>query len=171
LIGADIRVFSEEGQGARFSVQTPFTYADLEEDLQRSETVVKLPKTDRSLQGKHIAIIEDNPIIVDAYRQVLVEKGAHVEVLSEFAAELDIQLASIDHLDCILSDYRLTQTTGDQLIQKLRDNFNYEVPAIIVTADTSPRHVHLFEGLSVQVLHKPISFLEVSQAIEKVINA
>ena len=171
LIGADIRVFSEEGQGARFSVQTPFTYAGLEEDLQRSETVVKLPKTDRSLQGKHIAIIEDNPIIVDAYRQVLVEKGAHVEVLSEFAAELDIQLASIDHLDCILSDYRLSQTTGDQLIQKLRDNFNYEVPAIIVTADTSPKHMHLFEGLNVQVLHKPISFLEVSQAIEKVINA
>lgn len=171
LIGADVRVFSEEGQGARFSVQTPFTCAGLKEDLQRSETVVKLPKTDRSLQGKHIAIIEDNPIIVDAYRQVLVEKGAHVEVLSEFAAELDIQLASIDHLDCILSDYRLSQTTGDQLIQKLRDNFNYEVPAIIVTADTSPKHMHLFEGLNVQVLHKPISFLEVSQAIEKVINA
>jgi len=31
--------------------------------------------------------------------------------------------------------------------------------------------MHLFEGLNVQVLHKPISFLEVSQAIEKVINA
>ena len=171
LIGADVRVFSEEGQGAHFRVQTPFTCAGLEEDLHRGETVVKLPKADGSLQGKHIAIIEDNPIIVEAYRQVLVEKGAHVEVLSEFEAELDIQLASIDHLDCILSDYRLTQTTGDQLIQKLRDNFNYEVPAIIVTADTSPKHMHLFESLNVQVLHKPISFLEVSQAIEKVINA
>jgi DNA-binding response OmpR family regulator len=104
-------------------------------------------------------------------RQVLTEKGAHVLVLSEYEAELDVQLASIDHLDFILSDYRLKQTTGDQLIQKLRENFNDDVPAIIVTADTSPSHMHLFENLNVQVLHKPISFHEVTQQIEQIMNA
>jgi len=170
LIGADISVESQVGQGSRFIVQTSFVTSAQDDAGQPMKLDVKLQKTERSLQGKSIAIIEDNPIIVEAYRQVLASKGAHVLVLSEYEAELDIQLTSIDHLDCILSDYRLSQTTGDQLIQKLRDNFNDEVPAIIVTADTSPTHMHLFESLNVQVLHKPISFQEVSQAIEKIMH-
>jgi two-component system, sensor histidine kinase len=171
LIDAEISVLSEVGQGSRFIVQTSFPASALEENIPPNIMLAKTLNTERSLQGKFIAIIEDNPIIVEAYRQVLTGKGAHVQVLSEYEAELDIQLASIDHLDCILSDYRLSQTTGDRLIQKLRDNFNHEVPAIIVTADTSPSHMHLFENLNVQVLHKPISFQEVSQAIEKVMEA
>ena len=171
LIGAAISVESQVGEGSRFIVQTPFSTSPQEDDSQPIKLEAKPEKTERSLQGKSIAIIEDNPIIVEAYRQVVGSKGAHVIVLSEYQAELDIQLAAIDHLDCILSDYRLSQTTGDLLIQKLRENFNYEVPAIIVTADTSPSHMHLFENLNVQVLHKPISFQDVSEAIEKVINS
>jgi signal transduction histidine kinase len=171
LIGAEITVLSEVGQGSRFMVKTTFASTGLDDDSPRGEIALKTRDTRRSLQGKSIAIIEDNPVIVEAYRQVLTEKGAHVLVLSEYEAELDVQLASIDHLDFILSDYRLKQTTGDQLIQKLRENFNDDVPAIIVTADTSPSHMHLFENLNVQVLHKPISFHEVTQQIEQIMNA
>ena len=171
LIGAEITVRSEVGQGSCFRVQTTFASTGLDDDGARSEIALKARDARRSLQGKSIAIIEDNPVIVEAYRQVLTEKGAHVLVLSEYEAELDVQLASIDHLDFILSDYRLKQTTGDQLIQKLRENFNDDVPAIIVTADTSPSHMHLFENLNVQVLHKPISFHEVTQQIEQIMNA
>jgi CheY-like chemotaxis protein len=56
------------------------------------------------------------------------------------------------------------------LIQKLRDNYNKEIPAIIVTADTSPSHINLFAQLNVQVLHKPISFHDVTAAIEKIMT-
>jgi CheY-like chemotaxis protein len=170
LIHAEITVTSEVGQGSCFRVVTSCPAAAQLEDVQAAPVQWHNPDAAQSLQGKNIAIIEDNPIIVEAYRQVLASKGAHVHVLSEFAAELETQLASIDHLDCILSDFRLSQTTGDVLIQQLRDNFNEEVPAIIVTADTSPAHMALFESLNVQVLHKPISFQEVSQAIEKLIH-
>ena len=55
------------------------------------------------------------------------------------------------------------------LIQKIRENYNEEIPAIIVTADTSPSHVNLFAKLNVQVLHKPISFQAVLQVIETTI--
>ncbi len=116
-------------------------------------------------------MIEDNPIIVEAYKQTLSNKGAYVHVLSEFTHELDLQLATMDRIDCILSDYRLSQTTGDLLIQKLRDNYNEEIPAIIVTADTSPSHINFFAELNVQVMHKPVSFHDVALAIEKLINS
>lgn len=170
LIGADIRVESEQGQGSTFTVTTPFLASTSEENIQALSTQPKSALLGRSLEGKHIVVIEDNPIIVEAYRQILLSKGAHVQVLSENESEMDAQLATMGRIDCIMSDYRLHHTTGDVLIQKLRDSYNEEIPAIIVTADTSPSHIQLFAELNIQVLHKPVSFQEVAAAINKTIN-
>lgn len=170
LIGADIRVVSAQGQGAQFIVKTSCPTSTSEDAIYAVAVAPKTRDAHRSLQGKCIAVIEDNPIIVEAYRQALVSKGAYVEVLSEFESELSTQLETIDRIDCILSDYRLSQTTGDVLIQKLRDNYNEEIPAIIVTADTSPSHINLFANLNVQVLHKPVSFHDVAAALEKIFD-
>ncbi len=167
LIGAEIRVISEVGQGARFIVTTPFIASSCEKTIDLNKATLTPTNTHQSLQGKYVAVIEDNPIIVEAYRHTLASKGAYVLVLSEFESELTAQLENIDHIDCILCDYRLSQTTGDQLIEKIRENFNQEIPAVIVTADTSPSHINLFAKLSVQVLHKPVSFHEIAQTIEK----
>jgi len=170
LIGADVRLISEEGQGATFIVTTPFPTSSTEEDVYDAPIVQKANDSHRNLQGKCIAVIEDNPILVEAYRQTLSNRGAYVQVLSEDEHELNAQLESIDHIDCILSDFRLGQTTGDIMIQKLRDSYNEEIPAIIVTADTSPSHINLFAQLNIQVLHKPVSFQDVTAAIEKTIG-
>jgi len=170
LIGADVRLISEEGQGATFIVTTPFPTSSTEEDVYDAPIVQKANDSHRNLQGKCIAVIEDNPILVEAYRQTLSNRGAYVQVLSEDEHELNAQLESIDHIDCILSDFRLGQTTGNIMIQKLRDSYNEEIPAIIVTADTSPSHINLFAQLNIQVLHKPVSFQDVTAAIEKTIG-
>ena len=169
LIDADIRVISELGHGAKFIVNTAFPTFTTEKDAQSEQNLPKIQNSQRSLQGKCIAVIEDNPVIVEAYRQTLANKGAYVQILSELEDEMDAQLATIDRIDCILSDYQLSQTTGDLLIQKLRDSYNEEIPAIIVTADTSPSHFKRFAKLNVQVLHKPVSFRDVASAIERVI--
>jgi len=169
LIGAEIHVTSEVGVGSRFVVKTFFLASFSHEDMALADPVLKIPNALQSLQGKYIAVIEDNPVIVEAYRHTLSNKGAHVYVLSEYESELVVQLEGIDHIDCILCDYRLSQTTGNLLIEKIRENYNDEIPAIIVTADTTPSHIHLFAELNVQVLHKPISFHDITQAIEKTI--
>ena len=82
----------------------------------------------------------------------------------------DEHLASMPKLDFILSDFRLGAHDGIYFIQKLREEFNHDIPACIVTADTSPSHINLFAKLNVQVLHKPISFHDVALAIEKSIS-
>lgn len=171
LIGADVQAHSKLGEGSQFIVTTPYLTLASEENLKISEASLKPLQTHRILQGKYIGVIEDNPIIIDAYRQTLASEGAYVYVLSESESELDAQLEGINRIDCILSDYRLSQSTGDVLIQKIRENYNEEIPAIIVTADTSPSHINLFAKLNVQVLHKPVSFQEVAQAIRKLVDA
>jgi signal transduction histidine kinase/CheY-like chemotaxis protein len=170
LIGAEVRLYSKLGEGSQFVVVTPYLVSASDERIDVSEASLKPLHTHRILQGKYIGVIEDNPIIVDAYRQTLASEGAYVYVLSEFESELGVQLENIDHIDCILSDYRLSQSTGDVLIQQIRESYNEEIPAIIVTADTSPSHFNLFAKLNVQVLHKPVSFQEVAQAIRKLVE-
>jgi signal transduction histidine kinase len=170
LIGADVSLYSKLGEGSKFVVSTPYLASSSKETFDIAQPRMKALQTHRILQGKFIGVIEDNPVIVDAYRQTLASEGAYVFVLSETESELEIQLESINRIDCILSDYRLSQTTGDVLIQKIRENYNEEIPAIIVTGDTSPSHFSLFANLNVQVLHKPVSFREVAQAIRKLLE-
>jgi signal transduction histidine kinase/CheY-like chemotaxis protein len=170
LIGADVHLHSKLGEGSKFVVTTPYSASASDENLEVSEASLKPLQTHRILQGKYIGVIEDNPIIIDAYRQTLASEGAYVYVLSEFEAELNAQLEGINRIDCILSDYRLSQTTGDVLIQIIRENYNEDIPAIIVTADTSPSHFNLFAKLKVQILHKPVSFQEVAQSIRRLVE-
>jgi signal transduction histidine kinase/CheY-like chemotaxis protein len=167
LIGAEVTLSSQPNEGSKFVVLTPYVTLVSEEAENAARRSVKPIHAQRMLQGKCIAVIEDNPVIVDAYKQTLASEGAYVHVLSETEAELEVQLESIDKIDLILSDYRLSRTTGDVLIQKIRESYNQEIPALIVTADTSPSHFSLFANLNVQVLHKPVSFQEVALAIQK----
>jgi signal transduction histidine kinase/CheY-like chemotaxis protein len=170
LLEAQVTVTSELGQGSRFQVLTQCpTSALSQEPPTWVPTTVARTDTPKSLRGRCIAVMEDDPNIVEAYRLTLSNRGAQVVVLSEAEEELQAQLESIDRLDCILSDYRLKQTTGDVVIQKLRENFNEEIPAVIVTADTSPSHIHFFSQLNIPVLHKPVTFQEVAEMIEQAI--
>lgn len=169
LIGAEIQVNSVVGQGSTFTVTTAYQLFNPVEQAHAVDSASIHAARERSLQGKRIAVIDDDPVIIDAYRHTFASNGAQVHILSEDPKEMDRQLETMDHIDCILSDYRLSHTTGDVLIQRLREIYNEDIPAIIVTADTSPAHVTLFDQLNVPVLHKPISFGEVVQAMERLL--
>ena len=169
LMGARIQVTSALEAGCRFEVFTPC--------LLTPETVVAAPNVQASapinpkpLSGYTVAVIEDDHNITEGYRYILTENGAQVVCLSEHPQEWEVPLMGMERLDCILSDYRLKQTTGDVLIHNLREHFNREVPALIVTADTSPSHINFFRQLHVTVLHKPISFADVLATISSMVT-
>ena len=166
LIDAQIDVHSKPGQGAVFTVRTPYRILDAQ--VQGAAlTSADREASPLSLKGKIVAVIEDDPVVSEAYRQTLASKGALVMVLPDDADALMRELELVDHLDLIISDYRLKTTTGETVIQTLREAFNEELPAIIVTADTSPAHIHRFQQLNIPVLHKPASFQQIIDAAEK----
>lgn len=167
LIDARIEVISERGQGATFTVRTayPWTLAGAAANTQTSAS--ESDHRELSLKNKVVAVIEDDPVVCEAYRQTFASKGAVVVALPDEPHALLRELELIDSIDLIVSDYRLKNTTGDTVIQTLRESFNKEVPAIIVTADTSPSHIHQFQLLNVPVLHKPASFQQIIDAAER----
>ena len=170
LMGCEVEVISELGKGSCFCVKTKFLSSTHQSEIEALESRPPSHSVHRSLHGRRIVVIEDNPVIVEAYRQTLLNMGAYVDVLSENENEIDAQLETMGHIDCILSDYRLRTTTGDVLIQKLRESYNTDIPAIIVTADTSPSRINYFAMLDIQVLHKPVSFNEITSAIQSIIH-
>jgi signal transduction histidine kinase/ActR/RegA family two-component response regulator len=172
LIGATIEVESTLGKGSTFTVITRCPVStEVHSNLQT------LPSKDKSgaitsvhLQGKKIAIIEDDGIILDAYRQLISSHGAEIIALSENDEELQSQLETVDRIDCILCDYRLKKTTGDVMIEKLREMYNLDIPAVIVTADTSPARLHTFAKLNVPILYKPATYQDIVSALAETLN-
>jgi CheY-like chemotaxis protein len=173
LSDTEISVKSMPGSGTTFSLQTKypvFAITDVTELFQNGASYKNIQQQDSLIEAKSIAVFEDDHTIFDAYKQALTQNGFSVLSLSEKSQELTSQLASINCIDCILSDYRLETTTGDLVIQQLRDSFGIDIPAIIITADTSPQHIQLFKELNIEVLYKPIGYSEIVEAIKLLLN-
>jgi len=167
LIGAEISISSELGKGTSFTIST--RYPVVEEAHNVDINTVRSPKSAAtSMAGKTIAVIEDDPIVLEAYCQALTTRGVMVikVALDEQAFEDQMSALGASSIDFIISDYRLNSSSGAEMIGKLREVFNEEIPAMIVTADTSPSHIHYFSKLNIPVLHKPVSFQQVIAVVE-----
>ena len=165
----ELSVQSTLGSGTHFNIQTKYSTFALSADGQATSQLVpreSISHQELLLEAKTIAVFEDDHTIFDAYKQALTQNGFIVLSLPENSQDLMNELANINQIDCILSDYRLETTTGDLIIQQLRDSFGIDIPAIIITADTSPQHIQLFKQLNIEVLYKPIGYSEIVEAIK-----
>jgi signal transduction histidine kinase/CheY-like chemotaxis protein len=168
LTGASVSFETEVGLGTRFMLRTPFALhlAALEQVPEMNITPpVVVPATEG--QGRVIGLLENDPHIRDAYLQALSKHGFEVVEFSEDEAELEQQLAGLNNIDCLLTDYHLTHTTGDVFISRIRDEFNENIPAIIVSGDTSPAALHKLQALNLSVLHKPVDAELIAQEIRR----
>jgi CheY-like chemotaxis protein/anti-sigma regulatory factor (Ser/Thr protein kinase) len=169
----ELTVKSTPGAGTIFTLQTQYlalTLYDAAESSTHNTLNEHLNPQETLWETKTIAVFEDDHTIFEAYKQALTQNGFEVLSLSENSQDLMKQLANINNIDCILSDYRLEITTGDFIIQHLRDSFSVDIPAIIITADTSPQHIQLFKELDIEVLYKPIGYSDIVNAIKLLLN-
>ena len=169
LIGAEISIESQLERGTTFTVATRYPVHASEDQLDAQDVRTRLAKNAvASISGKTIAVIEDDAIVLEAYTQALTTRGATVIKIAVDDEAFDAQMAMLEAsaIDFIISDYRLNTCSGADMIHKLREVFNDEIPAVIVTADTSPAHIQYFSHLNIPVLHKPVSFQHVISVVE-----
>jgi signal transduction histidine kinase/ActR/RegA family two-component response regulator len=168
LIGASVEIKSSIGHGSTFTLRLPFAQAQSSHSTEADARVTDRVRSG-DIRGKHIALIENDLTVREAYKHALMQLGAQVLLIEEDEVDYQNQMAVTDwdHIDFIISDYRLNQTDGVTMIHKLRETFNDDIPAMIVTADTSPSHIERLTQLNIPVLHKPISFAQVIDAIEQ----
>jgi two-component system, sensor histidine kinase len=96
-------------------------------------------------RSRHILLVEDHPIALDATRSLLEAHGYRVTSATCVAEAIE---RTRDHhdLDLLITDYHLTGTdTGKQVVAAVRALCGSDLKAIVLTGDTGSA-VHQFDG-------------------------
>jgi len=177
-IDGECTVNSEVGVGSLFTIQTRYPITQgraFFKNRLNSQTAIQSQavitprsnETSHSSFGVNLGIIENDYSLKNAYAQYFNRAGYSVYLIPHEENEFTEYLAELPELHFILSDYRLGERNGIFFIQKLREEFNEDIPACIVTADTSPQHLQLFDQLNIHVLYKPIDIQSIESFIAK----
>ena len=171
-IGGKCHVISTLGLGSIFTIHTQYPVGQIVRAQSKTnhsahtlETHQKEELVIEPSSRKNLGIIENDLSLMTAYAQYFTKAGYAVHSIPYEETEFNQFLAEIPNLHFILSDYRLGKHDGVFFIQKLREEFNDDIPACIVTADTSPHHLELFDQLNIHVLYKPIDIQKIEQFI------
>ncbi|MGI9236572.1 MAG: PAS domain-containing hybrid sensor histidine kinase/response regulator [Woeseiaceae bacterium] len=134
LLELKVEVASDVGKGSCFCVSLP-TVANAGVDL--DEEAVSPARVDDATGGL-IILIEDDINVADAWGMLLEAEGFRVAM----AASATEARALIKHLDetpkLLISDFHLLDgSTGVQAVSAIREYFDSDIPAYIVSGDTS----------------------------------
>ncbi len=152
VLSHPIDLRSEVGRGSRFSVSVPLSTEPTAREAARD-----LPGADRSrLPGITVLCIDNEPQILDGMEALLGGWGCRVLK----ASNLEIAAAAVAHdqapLSGLLVDYHLDGANGIDAIVELRRRFGADLPAILITADRSPKVRGAARAADVTVLNKPL---------------
>jgi signal transduction histidine kinase/CheY-like chemotaxis protein len=115
------------------------------------------PAAMNSLAGAVVAVIDDEPAVVDGMSACFAQWQATV-VGAASADEIVEALGDAGRYpDLIIADYRLADgVRGTEVVERLRDEFGVDVPAMLVSGDASPDAIALMHASRLDVLLKPV---------------
>jgi CheY-like chemotaxis protein len=169
LLKAPLTLTSQIGKGSVFSIEVPRAEPHTAE---APEAVYALRGQHGTLKGALIAVIDDEPLILDATALVLRQWGCTV-VSAASGAEAIERLSLCERIpDAIVCDHRLRGTeTGIDVIAAIRVEFNSDIPAVLVTGDTSPQRIQSILTTGIPVLNKPLQDHVLMDALLRLLNA
>ena len=154
LLNHAIELRSAVGKGSRFSVTVPRGRA---RDVLVSPKPVQ-PLLDADVAGTLILLIDDEIAVREGMEQQM--RRWRCEVISAGSGDEIIRKTTAlgRPPDLIVSDYRLRGTeNGLELVARLREGFNADIPALIVTGDTGPERLRQTRASGLHILHKPLN--------------
>lgn len=113
-----------------------------------------------------ILVVDDEVAIQEAVHTLLTGWGHRVITAGSCAEMLDHAAAFTSTPNLIISDYRLrNDEEGITTIERLRSEFNSDIPAILITGDTAPDRIRQATASDCFLLHKPVSNSRLRAAI------
>jgi two-component system CheB/CheR fusion protein len=154
LLQHPLDVRSLPGKGSLFAVEVPL---GSKAARRPPESEDDLPVHYQGPAGAQVLVVEDDPSVLAATRQLLEDLGLRVMAASSGIVALAQLKGSGEHPDLIIADYRLEEGgSGIEMIGHIRQALEREIPAVLVTGDTLPESVRDMEASGCKVLHKPI---------------
>ncbi|MGE8187520.1 ATP-binding response regulator [Pseudomonas sp. NPDC086278] len=155
-LGHQLSLSSRLGRGSRFRVIAPLVDPLVSGSLAAvDEPSQQLDIDDQQLSGKYMLVIDDDEAVRQGMYLLLKGWGCEcftVETLDQ-AKQLGTQTP-----DAIICDYRLREGfSGGDVIRLLRDYYEHDVPALLVTGDTAPERLREATATGIPLLYKPLS--------------
>jgi signal transduction histidine kinase len=164
LLQLRLTLCSTPGHGATFAITLPLAHGG-------SATETQLPE-DRQpadLHGVRVALIEDDPLALAAMESLLGSWGCRLHL----GTNLDDLLAALppdEAPQVIVSDYRLGEDSGVDVVAALRSRFGAELPAALVSGDTAPEVLAHCQQAGLPLLHKPVRPARLRAFLSRSIN-
>ena len=111
--------------------------------------------------AKHILVIDDDVHVLDSMRLLLTSWQHQVYAAASLEQALQIvaqhQAQGQPAFDLILSDFRLAENvSGIDVVQAVRQASGRDIPAVMITGDTSVESINRITGAHLRILHKPL---------------
>jgi signal transduction histidine kinase len=154
LLGVSLTLRSRPGHGTAFTLRLP-AVAGTSSPVGSAEPAAGVIPDPAS--GDLLLVIDDDADVRAGMRTLLTGWGYRV-IDAAGIADMLPQLRRVQQLPClILSDYRLRGSeTGAQAIDRLRFEYNEDIPAILITGDTAPQRLLEAQASGHLLLHKPV---------------
>jgi signal transduction histidine kinase len=162
LLQTPLTLRSRPGHGSLFAF-----------DLQRAQPV-ELPAfrssgpagAKRDLAGTLVVVVDDEELILDAVRMLLKQWNCEVIATPSGRQAMRELATSTRPPDVLICDYRLRDDeNGVSVVTALRNEFNSDIPALLITGDTNPDQIRTIAASGLEVLHKPLREEELHEAI------
>ena len=167
LLDHPVELSSQLGRGSRFSVLVPSAPAGADA-ARAAETPRSLPVAE---PRKLIIVIDDNEAVRESTRGLLQRWGCRVTTADSENAAL-ARLAELGSPpDLIICDYRLAHgKTGFELINRLRLVHDAQIPAFLISGDTSPERLREAHDRGYHLLHKPVRPITLRSLVRRLLR-
>jgi len=167
LLDHPLRLKSTLNKGSRFSVEVPISEPQLSGSFFRMEVDAS------SLQlGSGLVLVVDDELAIQTAMQSLLKSWGY-DVIT--AASCDEMLSRTAHRHdiprLIICDYRLrAHEKGIEVIERLRSEYNEDIPGMLITGDTAPDRLKEAQESGFVLLHKPVQNAKLRAAIARLVN-
>lgn len=158
-LGITVKVKSKVDKGSTFTLGMPRAHAVASPVATPATTkgALPAPAARRSqLTGLTVLVIDNDHGVLDAMETLLVGWGCHVFMAESTKGALDVLYSGAVQPDLVLADYHLDLGNGVDAVQAVRVRMGVAVPAVVLTADSSPSVHRSARELGCAVLRKPV---------------
>jgi len=162
LLNSRVTLRSEKGRGSLFAF-------DLERAAPVEIPALRLNRPQgarRDLTGTVIVVVDDEELILDAAQTLLRQWNCTVIAATSGREALRQLESSTRPPDVLICDYRLRDDeNGVGVVEAVRNEFNADIPGLLITGDTDPDQIRRIVASGLTVLHKPLQEDELNDAI------
>ena len=170
MMAGTINVQSQYGKGSLFIVEIPQKINQQIKPLTDTQIIKAISKDDKKINYTHkkILIVDDNKLNLKVAHRAL--EPLHVIVDEcESGEECLNKINNGNEYDLILMDIMMPNMSGETTLTKLKENPNFNIPVIAVTADAIAGALEKYTSLGfVDYISKPFTKEQIKEKIDSV---